>query len=417
MIVDLWQTFRTLALVDGFANPDPLHDLRPALDYYGPFFKFERSYTPAFDMTIDKVIDLSDTGKRKGVQRATLSGVLDAMIGANAGLGRKTFQTYLLVSHGHPDGFVMKIDPQSNIQANSPYVDRLTEAANAVRRRDIILKFIGPKDQLKALQDLIKTLRNRPSTSEIDALTTVADAQKTIDDWIGQLTSIQQTEGNNTITATIPLDRLVALINKRNQFADGTPFRRLEIRACNIGRSSFALKVYAEFFGVMEITAPLVFTSYKMMKPTKFTPKQFAKWTTARAPFLTATSTDVEPDDRTRALVARGPTGKTPKSSPTLKYGIKLQDVGGTSTIDLHVTDDAATQEFIQRVIKPDATFKSGAFPLMLFDAAHENAILPDEAKGKPFIFPTDPEYRAMIKSFLNIGPIPVTPVIPIGPF
>src|SRR5258707_4998197 len=103
-------------------------------------------------MTIVKVVDLSGGGKHP----ATLSGVLDAMLDANEHSGGHSFNTYLLVVHGHPDGFVMKVDPRSNIQANPTYVRVLIQASNVVRSRDLILKFIDPKSQLKDLQTLIR---------------------------------------------------------------------------------------------------------------------------------------------------------------------------------------------------------------------------------------------------------------------
>src|SRR5581483_1264562 len=146
----------------------------------------------------------------------------------------------------------------------------LTAAANVVRSRDLILKFIDKKSQLKDLQNLIRTLTRGPQEAEIKALKTVDEAKKMIDDWLKEQTSIQQDNVKDG-PATIPLDRFLAILEKRNKFADSKAgFRRLEIRACNMGGSSEALKTYAEFFAVMEITAPLVFTMFTVVKPNKY---------------------------------------------------------------------------------------------------------------------------------------------------
>jgi hypothetical protein len=304
-----------------------------------------------------------------------------------------------------PRGLLMKVAPDTQIDADDFFLRALIDASKMLAAHDIVLKYLGaPGDKVKDAESKLRNLKDairlndpKVSAGDLAGIKSLADAEKWLQGWFKDKTEVFTPEGEKR---TISPGRFLELLKKRNEVCDQR-LARLEIRACNLGKNLDALSTVAEFFGVQEATAPLVSTIFGEVNPHLYDQRHFNLWVKKVAPSLGG---GVDPVAGRRVLDTRGPKGWNGVPGGNVTSALALW---GDSQ-DMVAHDKEGERDFVKTFIMANTVYMGGAFPLMGFDCARRGAAPPAEANGKSFVLPAEPEYRAIIKSALP--PVKVLP-------
>jgi predicted dehydrogenase len=321
-------------------------------------------------MTVTKAVDLTNGGRRP----PTLLGILDAILKETK---EKNHKTILLVCHGmtiddNPRGLLMKIAPDSQIDADDTFLKALIKASKVLRARDTVLKFLGSSDRAKDVEVKLKNLRDTfkihfpdVSKSELDGLTSLDGADKWLQAKFKEWTEVFTPQGQSR---TVSMTRFMEILKKRNEVCD-LMLSRLEIRACNLGRNLNALSTVADFFGVKEATAPLVSTIFGNVNPHIFDQRHFDLWARTRAPSLTGAD---DPIPGRRVLAVRGASGWTGAKGGNVTAALAIW----ANAQDMVARDRAAVSQFVETFVGVKG-FHGTSFPIMGFDCARNGTTPP----------------------------------------
>jgi hypothetical protein len=211
----------------------------PGVAQYYRMFPREPSINPGLDMRITRRIEIANIN---------LERVLDAILGLP-----DEEREVLIVAHGIPQGFYMPVAAGSRITASKANLPLLSRAGAALDEAAAIRSALLPVEQQGLRWRAL--LRQLPGVVVAERIT-VEQAARTLDNW---LRGLARSWG-------IGLDRLRALIDKM-QRVRRRQLRRVEIRACNMGRDPEALEILRTFLGTARCLAPRVTFFYVLVRP------------------------------------------------------------------------------------------------------------------------------------------------------
>ena len=363
-----------------------------ALGYYRAF-KFEISKNSADDMILDEVVDLAAGGAV-----VTFSNVLDAMLKAAAA----GYTELMIVAHGSPKGLIMPMGPGLH-SADKDNLPAMSEMARVVLERDRIRQITDAKQQLAEWTKLLGRVAGSalpggatwgPMTqTDLAGVKSAADAEQ----W---LNTISPTVNGHAILQDAAAMRLLTL---RNQVA-ALKLKRVEVRACNLGRDPDGMKALREFLAVDRVLAPMVKTFYAHVTPTLIlNDRDYIHWLKRNAPWLLS--------GRPEPLGTRTYVGDdlflniTDKDATPLAV-LKLVQPDFQTCVG--VAGKAGNYAMIQLLVrnnldvKNTAGYHAGSFFVGGLDpVAGTSAALPPpaSANGKAFLLASEPEYRDVIVS------------------
>jgi len=361
-----------------------------ALNYYKAY-KFELSQKPADDMILDDVVDLAAGGKI-----VTFTDVLQAMLDASdAG-----FSEIMIVAHGSPKGLTMHLGPGIG-SADKERLPILTALAPVVTELDRIRAITDSNRQLAEWIKLLRSLAGKPianatwgsiASDEFDGITSIAAAERI-------LFRISPTLG----APALQMPAVLTLLRLRNRVV-AKKFKRVEIRACNLGQDSDGMKALREFLGVAVLVAPMVKTFYARVDPEIF----------------------VKDSDYKRRLARNVPWRLKSKPDPLHSRTyisddlyLSITDKDATPLSVLHLLQPgfqacwglgvkAKNYAMIQLLVennidlKKKSGYRSGSFYVGGLDPEAGRTPTnppPTSANGKAYLLSSEPEYRQMIVS------------------
>lgn len=211
--------------------------LPEAASYYR---EFPREPSPAGEMAISMAAMAALTN-------LTFAGVLDQMATVAGG------GTVLLVCHGVSDGFLITLSSSGGkfaqtealklIMDTAPIDDEAAEIRKLPQKTD---------DEKKAKIARWKEFFTRRKVANITGeLFTLQEAEATYADWL---------KGRARLLG-IDSAALLALI-KKMKAVQARKLKRVEVRACHVGKSKDAMRVFKKFFGCEQFLAPTATTFY-----------------------------------------------------------------------------------------------------------------------------------------------------------
>jgi hypothetical protein len=217
------------AIIDSTGLPE-------AVQYYRMFPR-ERSRTRALDFDVTRMDSL---------RRPTFLAVMDHMIAAAGNQEREV----LIVAHGESRGFLMPV-AQGGVSAMKEALRVIMNAATQIDRAAAI-GALPEAQRVPAWRRFIEEL----SPGAIQGTITEQEAVA----WFNQWKAAQA----HTLNVRVPA--LEDLVNHMKQVRQAQ-FRRVEIRACNIGADRDAVTALKDFFGAACVCAPDVGTFYVGVRP------------------------------------------------------------------------------------------------------------------------------------------------------
>lgn len=207
-------------------------------------FPFEPSVAVADDMEVyfDEKEDM--------IKNITLLKVIERLLALDKE------PVVLIVAHGTKGGFVMPVTPGgvAAVAANLDAMVFLMEAHKTAARLVFLEKFFTKKDQSAGWQKLLRTLPGGEGAvvnpGEGDK------AHKLYTDW----------ERKQLARLRVTIDVLRGLLAKRDRLVN-RKLERIEIRACNMGKSPNELDGIRRFLGAKKIVAPNQDTFFGTTKP------------------------------------------------------------------------------------------------------------------------------------------------------
>lgn len=220
--------------------------LGPAVDFYKQF-PWEPS--PAGEMTIDPKNITS-------LQDATLQGVLDAMAQAPAG------GNVLLVCHAEKNGLLMPVAKGAIGSAGQTELAKLLELSALQQKVKRIHAMPNGTDEEKKAKvnawfELHRGIDSEPAFEG-------ATLQQLEQNYVKWLEDVAQDE--LFLRGKSPRADLVKLIQSM-ETVQSRRFKRVELRACDIGGSTTAMETLKKFFGCQKLLAPTVTTFYLKALP------------------------------------------------------------------------------------------------------------------------------------------------------
>ena len=361
-----------------------------ALNYYKAY-KFELSQKSTDDMILDDVIDLA--AKTKIV---TFTDVLQAMLDAsNAG-----FSEIMIVAHGSPKGLTMHLGPGIG-SADKERLPLLTALAPIVAELDRIRAITDSTQQLAEWIKLLRSVAGKAianafwgpiASDEFDGITSIAAAERL-------LFRISPTLG----PPALQIPAVLHLLRLRNQVV-AKKFKRVEVRACNLGQDPDGMKALREFLGVAVVVAPMVKTFYAHVAPEIFVKEaDYKKRLAARVPWRLKSKSDPL---HSRTYIGADLYLTMKDADPTPLSVLQLLQPGfqacwglGTKTKSY-----AMIQLLVEKNIdvKKNSGYRSGSFYVGGLDPEAGRTPTnppPTGANGKAYLLSSEPEYRQMIVS------------------
>jgi hypothetical protein len=355
----------------------------PGVAEYYRMFPREPSVTPALDMTITQRVQIANIN---------LEQVLDAVLNLPADESE-----VLVVAHGIPQGFYMPVTAGSRVTASKSNLPILSRAGAALDEAAAIHDSGLPVDQQVTRWTAL--LRRLPGVT-VEGRITVEQAVRTFDNWLRGLAR----------HLGVSLDRLRGLIDKMKRVRQ-RQLRRVEIRACNMGRDPEALEIVRSFFGAERCLAPRVTIFYVLVRPNIIEdPDRFGRWVQANAgpvgggvyggrigpanrAFVVAVPAQVH---RARRMVINAPVGFM------IEGGFVLR-IWETSLRPHHFNSVAVAlswpcvQRWVSSNIMVGSTYGGrGPFYLVGFWTFGDG--------GQPYVLPQEHAYRAQIVSVTAAG-------------
>lgn len=386
------------------------HGLGEAVDYYT---KFPWEPSPAGDMSLDKknIVQVKD---------ATLETVLQEM--AKAGSGG----TVLLVCHAYNDGLLMPVAKGALGSAGTEEIGHLLGVSAAQRKVKLIRAMpSGNAAEKKAKTDAwLELHRGITSKPLFGDDVTLEALERNYNQWLDDVAY-----DDLFLRGATRRDVLISLVQAMEK-TQALKLERVELRACDIGRSSSAMSKVKQLFGCSKLLAPTVSTFYLKGVPVT-TLKIFSHRYIAEHPVGNfrppgpVGRTVKEPADFVIEVVRKNPGtrlfwdveyGYIPPENP--RPGPNKYD-SGTSTIKLkrHVLamlveevkkyyfrgsastwDEAGpnqpqwenAQKFVKDFVMSKAAYKKGSLTLAGFWTPGES---------DPWLLPNEPEYVDHIKA------------------
>jgi hypothetical protein len=332
------------ALIDASGWPEAVAHYR--------MFPFEPSAAPDLDIHIEQVVPL------EGIN---LEAVLGEMSRADDEEAEILIVSHGTVAEGSTGGLTMPLARGCDVDAMRDEVRAVTEAAIALQE--------SASDPLS----WARFIEDPQARRNVQTLATPQQGPELLQQWL-------QARADSL---HLSKQQLLALAERRNEVA-ARRFRRVEIRACNLGAFPEAMQALLEFFGAERLLAPQVTTLCGRLRVRIIEDQdRYQQWIQSRG----------APGGGSSFEGGEGPSGRTFGQALCLRIRERSPE-SNTFELEAAAPSEQALQSWVENYIMRGSGYCGHGTLYISALWTFGQPGLP-----QPYVLPGEPEYRSLIAS------------------
>ena len=272
----------------------------------------------------------------------------------------------LLATHSVPSGFKMRIAKGSQASAQLSVLEKILEIGRGVQQRAAIKAMVESK-RPAAWKDWFR--KYEPGIKLEGDIKSIPGWENQVEQWYREWYARQGSQILKLQNPNKDLPRLLGLVQDVQRLS----FKRLELRACRIGKDSSALQTLADFFNVTKVVAPKDVRTF----------------------FGVIARIEIEPNrKRLAALQKRLGT----RTFPGVRMVLSIMP----KTFRVVAADQNQARLFVQKLILPGFSGSVTPFVIGGLEPARTSKV-----PGKAHVFPQESEYNKLLALLDTSAPGP----------